>query len=46
MSDSIYHMTLNLLKNQIFGVKMAKFLPSVMQLYNGRHYVTHLSVNH
>ena len=25
MLDSIYHMTLELLKNHIFGVKMSKF---------------------
>ena len=27
MSDSIYHMTLNLIKNHIFDVKMSRFSP-------------------
>ena len=42
MLDSIYHMTLKLLKNLIFGMKMSRFLPSFTLCYhNGRHYVTH-----
>ena len=36
MIDSIYHMTLKILKNHIFGVKKPKFPP---QHYNGRHYI-------
>ena len=36
MSDSIYHMTLKLLKNSIFGVKRSR-LPAFTQRYNGRH---------
>ena len=35
--DSIYHMTLKLLRNHIFGVKT----PSFTQRFIGRHYVTH-----
>ena len=37
MLDSIYHMTLKILKNLIFGMKMSRFLPSFTQRYNGRH---------
>ena len=35
MLDSIYHMTLKLLKNCIFGVKRQDF-PLFKQRYNGR----------
>ena len=38
--DSIYHITQNLLKNQIFGVKTSRFLPSFTQRYKLRHFVT------
>ena len=44
MLDSIYHMKLKLLKNQIFGVKNIKILPCFTQLYNGHHYVTLLNL--
>ena len=44
MLDSIYHMTLKLLKNHIFGVNHVKILPSFMQRYNGRHYATLLNL--
>ena len=44
MFDSIYHMTLKLLKNRIFGVKNIKILLSFTQHYNGCHYVT--LINH
>ena len=37
MLDSIYHMTLKLLKNLISGMKMSRFLTSFTQRYNGRH---------
>ena len=40
MLDSIYHMTLNLLKNHIFGVEMSILLPTFTQRYNRRHQVT------
>ena len=33
MLDSIYHMTKNLLKNHIIGVKTSRFLSSFTQLY-------------
>ena len=42
MVDSIYHMTLKLLKNHIFGMILASF----MQHYNRPLNVMHLSVNH
>ena len=41
MLDSIYHMTLKLLKNHIFGVKNVKILPSFTQPYNRCHNVMH-----
>ena len=44
MLDSIYHMTLKILDNHIFGVKTLKFCHT--QRHNGRHYETYLSVNH
>ena len=34
--DSIYHMTLKILKNQIFGVKMSSFT----QRYYGHNYIS------
>ena len=40
MLDSIYHMTLKILNNHIFGVQNFKILPSFTQRYNGRHNVT------
>ena len=46
MLDSIYHMTLKLLKKSLSWCENVKILPSFMQRYNGRHYVTHYSVNH
>ena len=39
MLDSIYRMTLKLMKNCIFGVKKSILL-SFTQCYNGQHYVT------
>ena len=39
MVDSIYHMTLKLLKNRIFGVKRQDFA-IISQRYNERNYVT------
>ena len=42
--DSIAYMTLILLKNQIFGVKMSRFLLSFTQRKNGRQYVTSLNL--
>ena len=39
MLDSIYHMTLKLLKNYIFGVKMSR-----SQSYNGRHNISILNL--
>ena len=41
MLDSIYHITLKLLKNHIFGVKNVK---SFTQRYNGCHYVMLLNL--
>ena len=41
MLDSIYHMTLKILKNHIFQVKT-----SFMHCYNGCHNVSRKSVNH
>ena len=38
MLDFIHHMTLKFLKNGSFGVKT--ILPSSLQRYNRRHYVT------
>ena len=43
MTDSIYHRTLKLLIDCIFGVKF-KILPSFTQHYNERHYVTLLNL--
>ena len=40
MLDYIYHMTLKLLKKHIFWGESVKILPSFMQLYDGRHYIT------
>ena len=37
MLDSVYHMTLILIKNRIFEVKTSKILSSFLQRYNGRH---------
>ena len=39
MLDSIHHMTLSLLKNCIFSENF-KVVPSSMQRYAGRHYLT------
>ena len=45
MLDSIYHMTLILLKNHIFGVKNIKIFPyKLYTMYNGRHYLTLLNL--
>ena len=38
MLDSIYHMISKLIKNT-FWLEIVKILPSLMQRYNGRHYV-------
>ena len=43
MLDSIYHMTLKLIKDHILGVKKSRFcllLSNVMMVINGCHYVT------
>ena len=39
--DSIYHMTLKLLKNHIFGVTTSRFFT---QGYNERHYIMLLNL--
>ena len=44
MLDSIYHSTLKLLNNHIFGRENIKILPYFMQCYNGRHYVALLNL--
>ena len=46
MLDSVYHMTLKILKNCIFGVKRSRFFLILSKRYNGRHYVSRKSVNH
>ena len=46
MLDSIYHMTLKLLKNCIFLRENIKILPSFTQRYSGCHKVSRKSVNH
>ena len=46
MLDSIYHMTLKLLQNRIFGIKTSRFchlLRNVIMDYN-RHYVKLLNL--
>ena len=40
MLDSIFHMTLKLLKNHIFGAKTSRICHLLCNV-NGRHYVTH-----
>ena len=44
MLGSIYHMTLKILKNPIFGVKNVKIFSSFTQRYNGCHYATLLNL--
>ena len=44
MLDSIYHMTLKLLKSCIFGIKNVKILSSFTQRNNGRHYTMLLNL--
>ena len=44
MLDSIYHMTLKVLKK--YSRKNFKSFPYFTQRYNGRHYVSRKSVNH
>ena len=44
MLDSIYHMTLKLLKKYNFWHEKIKILPSFTQQYNGIHYVTLLNL--
>ena len=39
MLDSIYHMTLKLIKNHIFCADNVNILTSFTQCYNGRYYV-------
>ena len=46
MLDSIYHMTLKLIIKIAFWRENVIFLPSFTQSYNGRHNVSHKSVNH
>ena len=45
MLDSIYHMTLKLVKNCIFGVKCQDFAIFYAR-YNGHHNVSRKSANH
>ena len=40
MLDSIYHMTLKLIKSHIFRRENIKILRSFMQCYKGHHFVT------
>ena len=40
MSDSIYHMTLKLLKIVFFGMKTLRFCLLLRNVINGHHYVT------
>ena len=40
MLDSIYHATLKLIKNHVFGIKTSRFCFLFTQRYNGRPYVT------
>ena len=40
MLDSVYHMTLKLLKKYHFWCENIKLLPSFTQRYNGRHFTT------
>ena len=44
MLDSIYHMTLKLIKNGMLGMKKSEILPSFMQYYIRSHYVTSLNL--
>ena len=49
MLDSIYHMTLKILKNCIkiaFWYENVKNFPYFTQRYTGHHYVSRKSVNH
>ena len=46
MLDSIYHMTLRLLRNFISGVKNVIMLSICTQCCYGRHYVSRKSINH
>ena len=40
MLDSIYHVTLKLIKNGILGLENVKLLSAFTQNYNGRHLLT------
>ena len=46
MLDSIYHMTLKILKNLHFWCENVKIFPYFRQHYNGHHYVSRKIVNH
>ena len=46
MLDSIYHMTLKLIKNRIFWRENVEILPYFTQRYNGRHNVFRKFVNY
>ena len=46
MLDSIYHMTLKILKKSHFLCENVNIFPSFMQRFNGRHNVSRKSVNH
>ena len=46
MLDSIYHMTLNILKKCILVCEHVNIFSYFAQRYNGRHYVSRKSVNH
>ena len=45
MLDSVYHMTLKLIKKIAFWRENVNILPYFMQRYNGRHNVSRKSVN-
>ena len=44
--DSIYHMTLKLIKKLYFWREHVKILPSFTQRYNAHHNVSRKSINH
>ena len=46
MLDSIYHMTLRLLRNLISAVKNVIILSLLIQRCSGRHNISRKSVNH
>ena len=46
MLDSIYHMTLSILRNHMSGLKNVMILSLCAQCCYGRHNVSRKSVNH